>query len=286
MKKNLLLFCIACAIIFYMTLFTWGSLPKDATHATTIDEEIASAVDAHNNDPTAHLDIGQSLQEHKSNDILDHPAGSVKNDKSSFNAFYYDLKFSDYSTWSKYKAGSAYSFSQYLNSAHFETYPSTGAGYNRLDKYFINNFLEPSSFFISANINTENTPHSSQYWSFGLFDSTLAVDRVNGFKYKNGKLYASLFKWSGAVSADHELVGVNIFDNTDHNLRLYYDATLKVYTWYIDGLQVYQYDNSANTFPPNILSASGGFDFNFTYNVDYDFVIYCFDYILSVDSTY
>jgi len=273
-------------IIFYMGIFTWGSAPKDQTNPQLITEAITAGIVAHEADPTAHLGAGESLEQHKSNEVLDHLAGSVKNDKTSFNNFIYDLKFSDYAIWSKYKNGADYSFHTYLSGIYFETYPSTASAYNRLYKYHINNFAQNSSFYISANILSENTPHSSQYWSFGLFDSYLTKDRVNGFVYKTGKLYCALFNAVGEINFNHELVGVNLFDNTEHNLRLYYLATENVYRWYIDGLLVYEYDNSGNIHPENYLNGSGGFDFQFTFDADTDFLLYNYDYILAVDLTY
>jgi hypothetical protein len=289
MSKNIKCFLLGLligCIIFFMGDMTWGALPKNQTDPSLITDAISAAIAAHNSDPDAHMASGQSIDLHRVNDVLDHPAGSVKNDKSSFNGFNYDLKFADYSTWSKYKAGSVYSFSQDNTEIYFESSPSGAAGYNRLYKNFSNSPSILSSYFISANILTENTPGSSQYWSFGLFDSFLAVNRVQGFKYSGGKLYASLFNASANTHMDYELVGVNIFDNSEHNLRLYYDATLKQYTWFIDGSQVYFYDNIANAFPSKILPSSFGFDFNFTYSGSYDFVVHNYDAVMSVDSTY
>ena len=60
---------------------TWGSLAKDQSTSTTIDQAIASAISAHEADPTAHLGAGESLQSHKANEVIDHPALSVVDDK-------------------------------------------------------------------------------------------------------------------------------------------------------------------------------------------------------------
>lgn len=62
----------------------WGLLPKAQDDATTIDGAINAAVAAHNDDPTAHMAAGQSIDVHRTNDILDHPAGSVLADKRPF----------------------------------------------------------------------------------------------------------------------------------------------------------------------------------------------------------
>lgn len=61
--------------------FVWGGVPKAQDDPTTIDDAIAAAVAAHNDDPTAHMAAGQSIDVHRTNEIIDHPAGSVLADK-------------------------------------------------------------------------------------------------------------------------------------------------------------------------------------------------------------
>ena len=64
-------------------LTPWGSLPKSQIDSLTIDEAISLAISAHESDPTAHLGTGESLQQHKANEVLDHPALSIVPDKFS-----------------------------------------------------------------------------------------------------------------------------------------------------------------------------------------------------------
>jgi hypothetical protein len=60
---------------------TWGSLPKSQVDASTVDEQIASDIQDHLDDPDAHLEVGQSLQSHKASEIIDHIAKSIVEDK-------------------------------------------------------------------------------------------------------------------------------------------------------------------------------------------------------------
>lgn len=64
-----------------MSEFTWGDLPKNQTDNQLISQAIDQAVQAHDDDPDSHLEIGQSLQSHKASEIIDHVAESVVNDK-------------------------------------------------------------------------------------------------------------------------------------------------------------------------------------------------------------
>lgn len=60
---------------------TWGDKPKSQVDNSTVDEEIALLIQAHDDDVDAHLDADQSLQSHKASDIIDHLASSIVADK-------------------------------------------------------------------------------------------------------------------------------------------------------------------------------------------------------------
>ena len=64
-----------------MPIATWSGLQKSSTDDETIEEAIARLIGDHNSDPTAHRGAGESLDLHKTADVIDHPAYSVLNDK-------------------------------------------------------------------------------------------------------------------------------------------------------------------------------------------------------------
>lgn len=82
-------------------MIIWGNLPKSQSDSETIEECIARLIAEHNNKTTAHSDPGQSLDLHRKDTIIDHPAGSIKNDKESFANILYRLFFTDRATWSQ-----------------------------------------------------------------------------------------------------------------------------------------------------------------------------------------
>lgn len=59
----------------------WGLLPKAQDDPTTVDDEISAAIAAHNSDPDAHTAAGAALDLHRVNEVIDHPAGSIVQDK-------------------------------------------------------------------------------------------------------------------------------------------------------------------------------------------------------------
>lgn len=61
--------------------YIWGNLNRATNDATSIDEAIGEAIEAHNDDPTSHLGPDQALQSHRASEIIDHIAESVVNDK-------------------------------------------------------------------------------------------------------------------------------------------------------------------------------------------------------------
>jgi stage V sporulation protein SpoVS len=64
-----------------MPLPNWGNLEKSLTDPEKIEEAIARMIREHNEDETAHLGPGQSLQSHKASEIIDHLALSIVADK-------------------------------------------------------------------------------------------------------------------------------------------------------------------------------------------------------------
>jgi hypothetical protein len=67
-----------------MSLPLWGLMQKSQEDPRTIEEVIADMIVEHEEDPTAHLGEGESLQAHKSDSIIDHPAQSVVLDKTPY----------------------------------------------------------------------------------------------------------------------------------------------------------------------------------------------------------
>lgn len=64
-----------------MTLPLWGQLEKSSIDDETIEEAVERIIAEHNDDPEAHVQAGGSLEAHKADDVIDHPAESVLADK-------------------------------------------------------------------------------------------------------------------------------------------------------------------------------------------------------------
>lgn len=106
MKKNILTILIITAF-FLLSYFqvlsilktnqnknmadpVWGLLPKAQDDAETIEQAIVRFIAEHETDSGAHTGSGESLETHKSQEIVDHPAESLVADKlASANSFIY-----------------------------------------------------------------------------------------------------------------------------------------------------------------------------------------------------
>jgi len=64
-----------------MALPVWGNLEKSQIDNEKIEEAIDRRIQAHEDDPDAHLETGESLQSHKASAIIDHLATSIIADK-------------------------------------------------------------------------------------------------------------------------------------------------------------------------------------------------------------
>lgn len=82
-------FFILLSVLFLMGYMVnvWGNLPKAQDDGETIEQAIARLISEHNLEPTAHTADGASIDLHRKNDILDHPAQSVVGDKTPFSEY-------------------------------------------------------------------------------------------------------------------------------------------------------------------------------------------------------
>lgn len=82
-------------ILLHMALETWGTLVKSGTENETIEQYIDSRLATHNDDGDAHMGVGQSIDVHRKETIIDHPAGSVLGDKYTNREFTFQPTFED-----------------------------------------------------------------------------------------------------------------------------------------------------------------------------------------------
>jgi len=91
MKKAVLL--ILLLFLFFMALQNWEGLQKNATDDETIEQAIARLIAVHEADAQSHLGAGESMDNHKSAEVIDHPTVSIVADKISASDVIYSFFF-------------------------------------------------------------------------------------------------------------------------------------------------------------------------------------------------
>lgn len=80
-------------------LENWGLMTKAQDDSTTIDQAIAAAILAHETDPESHMGVDESIENHRINETVDHPAGSVLADKWTMSQFDFTTTFDNLDTF-------------------------------------------------------------------------------------------------------------------------------------------------------------------------------------------
>jgi len=207
----------------------WGELPKAQDNSQTINEAIAEAILAHEADPEAHLGDGESLEVHRTNDMIDHPAGSVAVDKFA-NARVITCAFESLDAWGTFSSGTG-TFESQLGSANLRT-GATSGGFSAMQVVpdgFIGLNLSKAFFWRSTLKFSANTALSS-YFGLGYM-----IDEVdfNGFGYRN--INGVLHAWMGDFTnfATTEITDIDL--TLPHTYEIRYTADPQVVEYWIDG---------------------------------------------------
>lgn len=260
----------------------WESLPKNQTDSTTILEAIANLIAEHNNDPDAHNLPDQSLYLHRINDIIDHPAGSVKNDKASFNQFYYNLLFSDWDNWN----------TLYFNYNNNDTSSYWNDGITNRVAYFYRDldfhsvpFNSDTSRFVEIFYQTESVFGTTAKVNIGMAVHSSDTDlQFTGFKQVGKVLYAHHWISTGGY-VDYQVIADLNGDAFYNRLRVFYSASEKMIYWYINGTLVYSYDVSTDLDSMNTDSQLGVVC-NFGNTGIDNFQVSFFTPVISIDTSY
>ncbi len=243
---------------------TWGMLSKSQEDPETIEQAIARIVQEHNNDETAHLATGQSLESHKASEIIDHLAKSIVSDKLE--------------DWINIKAQGSFARSDFHWSTIFESidgydvsdtdYVTVGYTGVRLQTSTTTNnkhFLQRQIYFnpvidwsmsIRVSIGVQPVDVTNQNIWLGVGDCTGSLPnptiRHIGFKIINGDIWATV--GNGSVETKENLMSINSMGK----YLLTFDYNGVDVKFYINGEYQTVFTNNLPTGTPNadvVLSA-------------------------------
>ncbi len=209
----------------------WGQLPKAQDDPQTIDEAIASAIAAHEADPEAHLGMGESLETHRSNDILDHPLGSVLVDKSTLTEIVFNEGFANLDGWNV--AGSV-DLAVYPQ-VQFDAYgPANRDASIYVPVEVVEDWITfDHDWLIQFTGRLTNTTANTKFWLGEDFNNKLAGGGI-GFIYDGANLKAR--ETSNGSHQDLTIVGIDVSEG--HIYRVQWSVVDQLLYFYVDGLEV------------------------------------------------
>jgi hypothetical protein len=225
-----------------MGIEVWGEMNKSQTDAELIEAAISRLIQAHDDDPTAHMEDDQSIGLHRINDVLDHPAGSVPTDKFSF-ARTIKTWFESIDGWTNYSAGTGSALAQ-LGGLFLSTGGTSGG---------VGALAILGSVFIGLNMS------KAFYWRTTIFSDIsniisyfgpcYAVDLVDfngfGFRIVSGSLQAFMGDYTNLATIT--ISGIDITETHIYEIR--YSVVPQKAEFYIDGNLVATFDSG--NFPEN-----------------------------------
>lgn len=230
---------------FVMFVPAWGNVPKSQGDNSTVDDEIDLKVQAHDDDPDAHLDATQSLQSHKASEIIDHAALSIVNDKMKNG----DL---DFSKISAKEIQALLCFESLDGWAHSTSGVSRGilgttiqTGSGATVTYWLEAYSNASitcirfdkDLFFQTGIVVDYDSDQEIFFHMGEYigDST---DAAFGFKIINGSLYSIVVDTPGGVSTEHATFISVIDPGVFHVYKAFFDHNEGTFYFYVDGVLV------------------------------------------------
>lgn len=211
-----------------MALPLWGQLEKAQDDTQTIDEAIAEAIANHEADSEAHLGSGESLEQHKAEDIIDHPAGSLLSDKQTMTEIAVSTIFESLDGWTTGGDVSNddipglqfYVEDGFVDDSYIRSNPQTPVN------FFSNDF--DMLFQIQARYDFAGSGYDG---NFGFFGANSITPSGFGFIVDQGALYA--YVKNGTENEQSDEISLDL--TADHVYRAYLDSGLQEVLFYVDG---------------------------------------------------
>lgn len=207
----------------------WGELAKAQDDNQKINEAINEAIVNHETDPTAHLGSGESLEAHKTSEMIDHPAGSIVKDKDSFVENSFQTYFETIDRWipsGTVLTGTARGFQMESNSGGLDPASLVGNGVfsGGLLSYLVNSFFQTKLFAFAEDDDDFDC----------IFGITGGASWGYGFKIIDGVAYG-YFKYG----ADNRTVNLGALETgVTYTFRAQYDKDTGYIYFYINGVLV------------------------------------------------
>jgi hypothetical protein len=230
-------------------LQNWGEMTKAQDDAQKITEAIEQAISAHEADPESHMGAGESIENHRENEIIDHPQGSIPADKRSVGQLVITTAFESMQGWTidSYSSGNEFGnlfFSTSTDVNNTSLVWLEGGVAVRTDEFDKHAMFETAfSMYGGAN----------GLWEMGLALNGSVVDWIGiGFRVDGSTMYA-LFN-DGATLHTQEILTVSKYPT--YIVRAFVNKSLNKVEFWVNGIlyhsfdfeQYYAYDETMSPF--------------------------------------
>lgn len=214
-----------------MALPLWGQLEKSQGDDQTIEEAIAAAIANHEADSEAHLGSGESLESHKTEDIIDHPQGSVLADKQTMTELSASTIFESLDGWSTtgdvatgdIPGMRIYVESGWQDEGSISTQPQVPKNFRDSGKDML--------FQMLAHFDITTTDIDA---NFGFLNGLDVTPDGFGFVVDDGDLFA----YARQSTNENKSSAISIDLTLDHVYRVFLDATEEEIYYFVDGTLV------------------------------------------------
>lgn len=227
-RKIRLFLLLILIIIIYMADPTWGMLPKSQIDPQLIEERIAEMIAEHEQDPEAHMGAGESIDIHRKNDVIDHPAFSVVPDKVTRGAIEINTNLAFFDLYDYNGDWSRYGFSEAVlemgsGSGHYWLYAFASAMYTNNQIKFSKKPIFSITFLTAYSING----------TLKMLAGNIDNNQGFGFKISGTTLKGVYYNSSGTLV---ETTLLTISTNTSYKLEARFIHTGDLEFWVNDEL--------------------------------------------------
>ncbi len=225
----------------FMAETNWGLLEKSQVDNETIEEAITRLITAHNDDANAHIGAGKSLDTHKAQETIDHPADSIIEDKVKDGQISLQKLFAEYRILiSCFESLDGWSTSGTISQDFGNINIRTTAVINNIAVLW----ATPSNwagldwtrdFFWQSTIKMKEITAQQIYFGMGATDDIGAFSGA-GFYIDDGNLYVFHAEMNGGalVYTTQIITGITL---TDWNVyRMIYDQSAGTLKLYVNGI--------------------------------------------------
>jgi len=213
-----------------MSIETWGDMNKSQIDSTLIETRISEMIAEHEADPTAHMGDGESISQHRENDIIDHPAGSTVGDKLTMTEFSFVPNLRDNTLFSTYENNGAYDDGN-PPSVFVSAWGETEYCGRSALLLGLTSFLDwDKNMLCQFNMVINEHEHYNAYLGFFYYSSGTFTEGF-GFKIIDDLLYGFYISSTGMVSTS--VIAFTPGNLT--NLRAQYNATTRDLEFYVNG---------------------------------------------------